>query len=222
MPRKQTKTKRKSLAKTRAANRGARGEILPGDGKIFSNITSIPRTVMIGPSTYNIVSSFSVKSWHTGSITVPTFNAVSIVLSQFNDSASFTSIFDQYMISEAEVWILPEGNIASSPGLGGRVMTVIDVDDDNNLSSMAQADDYTSSVLCETSQGFYRHFVPHVAIAAYSGAFTSFANAAHQWIDAASPAVKHYGVKLAMDPGFSVAQVYDLKVRAHIKFRSVR
>lgn len=57
-----------------------------------------------------------------------------------------------------------------------------------------------------------------MAVAVYSGAFTSFANAPSSWIDSGSPNVQHYGLKAAVTATAAV-QTYNLQVRARVSFR---
>jgi len=142
-------------------------------------------------------------------------------LSSFDQATQLAAVFDQYMIESVEIWIMPQFSNASTSNFSGTLLSVIDLDDNNVLSTVAQASDYTSCVTTEVDQGHYRHFVPHVALAAYSGAFSSFANRHHMWIDAASPSVQHYGVKLAASPTGAVC-TYDVNIRATLRFRSIR
>jgi len=126
------------------------------------------------------------------------------------------------MIDAVEVWLLPQ-NSSARIGNSGLLSSVIDLDDSSNLTSFAQADDYASVVTSEQTQGHYRHFVPHIAIAAYgSSGFAGYANRSHQWIDCTSSGVPHYGVKIAASPSNSVTTSFDLRYRIHLRFRSVR
>jgi len=58
-----------------------------------------------------------------------------------------------------------------------------------------------------------------MAVAAYSGAFTSYSNLVGGWIDSASPAVQHYGIKLAT-PIATGSIAYTMTARAVVSFRS--
>ncbi len=56
---------------------------------------------------------------------------------------------------------------------------------------------------------------PHLAIGAYSGAFTSFANTnSTQWVDANSPSVQYYGVKY----GWTNLGGAALNIRVYVKY----
>lgn len=216
-----TKSKSKTLTKRRAPQRrGARGEVLTGDGSTFTALTKLPMTRIPKPLTYELSQSFTVSSWTVSATATPTFTYVSFTLSQSNMASALTDVFDQYMIDEAEVWIMPQPSVAASSNNYGILKTVIDLDDSTSLGSLTAADEYSSVVVSEATQGHYRHFIPHVALAAYSGSFTSYANRSHQWIDAASTGVQHYGVKVAI--GLTGTPItYDLHIRWHAKFRSI-
>lgn len=66
---------------------------------------------------------------------------------------------------------------------------------------------------------------PRTAMAAYSGAFTSYANMSDQWIDLNSTSVQYYGFKLLLPPA-SVSSLsspaIDLMFDYTIVFRNVR
>lgn len=58
-----------------------------------------------------------------------------------------------------------------------------------------------------------------MAVAVYSGAFTSFSNAPAGWIDAASPGVQMYGIKTAMTTSTAIIG-YTINIKAIVSFRS--
>jgi hypothetical protein len=121
-----------------------------------------------------------------------------------------------------EISYIPRSNsntaLTSNEGL---FTTVIDYDDATALSTQAQALDYSSALTCEGYLSQRRVFVPHIAVAAYSGTFTSFANEEAPWIDSSSNSVQHYGLKTAWTASTSVC-TYDLLIRGWFQFRNVR
>jgi len=142
-----------------------------------------------------------------------------------NDSASYTTIFDQYRIVAAEVTLTPRITEANqvSPYPAGYIYTVLDYDDATPLVSTAAAQNYSSCIATPVTEAVRRCVKPRIAVAAYSGAFTSFANLADQWIDAASTGVIHYGIKCIMDVGTASALcTYDLEQTVVVQFRSQR
>jgi hypothetical protein len=141
-----------------------------------------------------------------------------------NDS-SYAAVFDQYRIVAAEVIPTPRITEANqvSPYPAGYLYTVLDYDDATALTSPSAAQDYSSCIITPVTEAVRRCVKPRIAMAAYSGAFTSFANVADQWIDAASTGVIHYGIKCIMDVGTASALVtYDLEQVVVVQFRSQR
>jgi len=155
------------------------------------------------------------------STSIPTFSAASFQLTDIGQYNSWTNIFDQYRIREIEVWLVPQQSETTANTSMGLMTSVIDYDDATALTTIANALDFENALTTSGMAGHYRRFVPHVAMAAYAGAFTSFANVSSPWIDAASPTVPHYGLKTAWTPTTS-AQNYSLIARYHLQFRNVR
>jgi hypothetical protein len=144
-------------------------------------------------------------------------------ISQFS---SFANVFDQYMITSVETWMVPK-NPSTPSGAAvdkGRCYSVVDYDDVSPLGNAAAAMSYENCIVCPTQMGIYRKFQPHIAVAAYGGTFTSYQNLTPRWIDCASTGVLHYGVKYITDQADAAVDetVYDLYVRLQYSFRNVR
>jgi len=153
------------------------------------------------------------------STTAPTFAAYNFTVSTIDQISTFAGIFDQYKVDEMEAWIVP---FAGANNTLTQYASVIDYDDSAVLTTFAQALDYTNVVVTSLSDGQYRRWIPHIAVAAYSGAFTSFTNVVAPWIDMTSTGVQHYGLKIAA-LATSVANIpIDLIVRFRVSFRNVR
>jgi len=158
----------------------------------------------------------------TTSTTLSVFTAYLFRFSDVDQTASLAVVFDQYRIDEVEVWIIPRftENVSESinPGL---LYSAVDYDDATAVSTIGAMQDYTNVLQTGGTSGHYRRFKPHIAVAAYNGSFGGFANAASQWIDAASNTVQHYGLKVGVT-ATTAAQVYDVQARYHMSFRNVR
>jgi hypothetical protein len=142
-----------------------------------------------------------------------------------SDYANYAAVFDQYRIVAAEVTLTPRITMANqvSPYPAGYMYTVLDYDDATALTSTQAAQNYSSCIVTPVTEAVRRCVKPRIAMAAYSGAFTSFANVADQWIDAASTGVIHYGIKCIMDVGTASAlTTYDLEQTVVVQFRSQR
>jgi len=102
----------------------------------------------------------------------------------------------------------------------GLMTSVIDYDD---ALGVAQAGllEYQNALSAPGTNGHYRVFVPHCAIAAYGGTFSQFSNVPAPWIDCASTGVLHYGFKSTCSVT-SVALTWDLTWRIKVEFRNVR
>jgi hypothetical protein len=161
------------------------------------------------------------QSW-SSSVTLPTFNGAYFALNQLDQYTSLAAVFDQYRIDEVEVWIIPRTTTTTASGQNlGDMVSVIDYDDANPLTTYPSAMDYDNALTTSGGCGQYRRFKPHVAVAVYAGAFTSFANQPTQWLDAASPAVQHYGIKISRTVTDAV-YIVDIAARVHLSFRNVR
>jgi len=191
---------------------------------IFSMMTGPPKGIGFKPklnAIYTFTRQISVVSWITSSNVGETNYASAPSLSSFNGYGDLTSLFDQYRITLLEYWIIPRVNYAGTSDNPGRLYSVIDLDDAATVS-IAQCEEYNSCLVSGALDGHYRAFQPHAAIAAYSGAFTSYANLASPWIDCASTGVLHYGLKAAISATATNGQILDLVIRATIQVKNVR
>jgi len=164
----------------------------------------------------------------TAQAAATTNNTTYFQLSNLDNSSSFENVWDQYRIDAIRMTCKPQQNAI---GLTTNSTTslvplycVIDYDNTSNLGTAAAAREYDNVIVLEPGESFTRVFQPRIALSAYSGAFTSFANMAPQWIDCASPSVQHYGIKILV-PGVTAAQTmlqsWDITYEYYISFRSV-
>lgn len=167
--------------------------------------------------------------------------------------ASFTALFDQYRIDKVQVDFIPTAQICLVPqaevtavaaldapivaggASGGVYGTVIDYDDSAALANLSAYMQYSNFKMGQVGslKIHRRTFKPHVATAAYAGAFTSYANMVNQWIDCASTTVQHYGLKFYADiqassstggGGSAVAypQTWRIMATYWVSFKNVR
>jgi len=164
-----------------------------------------------------VVDTYNIGAFITTSITVPVGIGLAFLLNQFAGYTSYTALFDQYRFDQIEVWLEPTAG--QSTTLFGPLVTAVDLDDSNNPASLAALQDKQGALVGDGGAGRYHCFRPHVAVAEYSGAFSSFGNIPATWVDASSPAVQHYGFKAVTGPT-PASIVYNLSVRAVISFRA--
>jgi len=141
----------------------------------------------------------------------------SFALSDFASATAYLGLFDQYRFEQIEVWIsLPAVNGTSAfPTL----YSCVDLDDANSPSGVGQIQDHMGAIITDGPAGHYHKWKPHMAVAAYSGVFTSFSNMPPTWIDSASPAVQHYGLKSAFVSNGGAFSC-NLTIRAVVSFRA--
>jgi len=183
----------------------------PVAGRPYPPIGTLTDTIVVQMRGY--VSNFLVTS-----VAVPTFASQLFTLSIMGNYAAFTSLFDQYHIMTIECWLEPatpsQTNVAYA-----ELASAVDLDDANTPTTISSVADHPGALLAQGSSGRYHKWVPHIATASYSGAFTSFQNERSTWIDSASPSVQHYGFKVAAAQT-SVATAYNLCYRAKVSFRA--
>jgi len=156
------------------------------------------------------------------SVTVESLGAFNYTLAAFNGYADYTAVFDQYRLYQIEVWVTPHQTADAVVGSHhGMLCTVIDLDDSTIPASQAALMQYGNVVCSSGVQGHYRKWTPAISIAAYSGAFTSFAVELAPWIDVASSGVQHYGLKYGLTATSGV-YTYAIMVRGHFEFRATR
>jgi hypothetical protein len=185
---------------------------------------SLPSSVS---NTYRSVHTYSFPVWLSQSATVPQTSSYAFVANaSITDFTSWAAVFDQYRVLGIELFLEPSTTEALITGTAplGRLYTVIDYDDSSALTSISAACAYDNCISTTLNQRQRRCFAPRVALAAYgTGAFTSYTNEAAPWIDCASGAVNHYGLKAIVDTGAAGALgVWNLLVRTHVEFRAAR
>jgi hypothetical protein len=170
---------------------------------------------------YSFHRSFSVGNI-TGSTTGETDGAVTVTLASFPDYTDFTNLFDTYRILQAVVEFNPLFLDTTATTNYPPLATVIDYDDGNS-TAYAQLEEYDSFMITQTGQYFQRVFTPRIALAAYSGTFTSYSQPkAGTWIDVASTGVVHYGLKYALPICGAANSVWSVTVHAILQFRESR
>jgi hypothetical protein len=169
---------------------------------------------------HSFIQSLDFGNVVTTSNTVPTFYSRAFTFNDVQQVTSFTSLFDQYKIDLLEIWFQPEVNLTSGAVSNPFWYSVVDYDDATTPTGLNQLQQYTNVIETTFRDGHYMRFQPHVAVAAYSGAFTSFLNQKSTWIDSASPSVQHYGIKAGMNVTPSTINLH-LCVRIHFSCRNV-
>jgi hypothetical protein len=133
----------------------------------------------------------------------------------------FTNLFDQYKIDWVELRFIPVINTSNSAlPCDSLIYSTVDFDD-NTATNAGSIKEYELCEVHSPTQEWKVSLAPRVAIAAYAGAFTSYANQA-SWIDVASTSVQHFGVKVGCQNANGSAQTWKVVGKYHVSFRSAR
>lgn len=184
--------------------------------RTFNPVGTVPRVSGLGMQMISAQLTSTQAELFSTSNVAPTFKAYSFYLSSFAGAGPYTNLFDQYILDEVEFWLTPESPQGTT--VFGQVTSAVDFDDANVPTTNLMVADKQSSVVTAGGAATYIRFAPHMAVAVYSGAFTSFGNEPAQWIDAASASVQHYGVKLSLSPT-PTPIAYCVSYRGHFRFR---
>jgi hypothetical protein len=191
------------------------------DGLVWNvGAESIPALRVPKGQVYTVKKTVDLGVLLTTATASPTAGEVNFTLSSLAEASSYEAIFDQYKIDMAELWIIPEAPTGGT-AQNYQYASVLDYDDSNALSTLQVALNYDNAVVASLLTGMYRRLKPRIALAAYSGSFSSYANLRDQWLDCASPGVQHYGVKIVAEPGYNGLLVRGI-ARLTISFRASR
>jgi hypothetical protein len=169
---------------------------------------------------YTFQQDIEIDAFLTSSAVIEVDVAQAFTLNQLSNVSGLISVFDQYKIDKIEAWVVPRTSVTTASLNTGILWSTVDYDD-ANPTTIGYLQEYQNALSAPGYCGHYRSWAPHVAIAAYSGTFASFANAANQWIDSASTGVQHYGLKLGITRT-DAAYVFDLIARLTVSFRNTR
>lgn len=183
--------------------------------KYYNEVASRPVTRGPTPETSIVVDMNYPNIYFAGDATLPKYFALSMSLSSFDNYSKYVALFDQYRFDFVEIWIDPLQVFTNQPY--APFVAAVDLDDDTTPVSFANVDSHQQALSGTGAAGRYFKFKPHMAVAVYNGTFTGYSNAPADWIDANSPNVKHYGLKMAAMPG--TPNAWNLTVRARMRFR---
>lgn len=185
--------------------------------KMFNPVATRPYPALVSLEQGLTVTLNQTVGLVISSTTLPVYASSAFNLSQFGSASQYTSLFDQYRFEEIEVWIEPlnDSTAVSSTAF----VSAIDLDDATTPASFQEVADRQGSLSGTTLSGHYHRWKPHMAVALYSGVFTSFGNEVADWIDVGSPSVQHYGLKVATFGPDGIARTLQMTYRARISFR---
>lgn len=186
-----------------------------GNDGVAPWIKSIPREQIFKISQY-----LDPAAFLSTSTTVPTFAGTTFTVAGLDNFASLSAVFDQYRIDLIEVLLVPKiSEVLGSSTSVGTFVSAVDLDDGNVPTVFGQVASYNGAIMTNGTQSHYHRWKPMFAVAAYSGAFTSYAESGG-WVDCASSSVQYYGIKAANTVA-GQAQGIDILTRIHMSFRAI-
>jgi hypothetical protein len=171
---------------------------------------------------YKIVRSFNLSTVLTTSTTVVQFAGIYFTLTNVDLADGLNTVFDQYRIRFVECCLAPvPGATATQEQLESvEWASRLDFDNATPPSAFANVLDSPSAFHTYATVGHCHRWQPHVAEAAYAGAFTSYANHTSPWIDCVSSSVQHFGLVVATLPSALAFTIVGTG-RFHLEFRNV-
>ena len=225
MPLFRTATRTRSRPPTKKRKRAEATNVL----SLTSGGTRVGRLFTTGMGTQNgmlikrSVALFLPAAFQSSAASDTFFSAL-FRLSDLPVSADFTGLFDQYRLEKVVVRFIPMQNI-SAVGTGfcnSCLLTAVDLDDANAPGTQTDLQQYETYRVTHCAQPQTIAIKPRIAVGAYSGAFTSFMNTTG-WIDVASPAVQHYGIKMCLTQSNSINTCqYRVEADYYVRFKSIR
>jgi hypothetical protein len=196
---------------------GKADKVFPADGPT----AMIPPKTVFDNQVYRIVQEWTYPAWLVSSSVAEANVAAFFSLIDSAQSASLQAVFDQYRISMVEVWLIPRLTVAFTANINaGLLYSVVDYDDAAPVNVLG-LQQYSNCLVGRGTCVHYRKFKPHAAVAAYAGAFTSYANETAPWLDCGSPNIQHYGFKAGVTTTDTTYN-WDLVARLQFDFRNVR
>jgi len=188
--------------------------------KAFNTVAGRPMALTrTYPAEVTVNMSLSTFNAFSTSTTLVTVLGFPFTLTAFSESAAYLGLFDQYRIDYLEVWIEPRQSQSTVSANIGTMVSAVDVDDASTPTFYNTVEDHQSAIATNTNAGHYHAWVPHIALASYSGTFTSYANVPAIWLDSGSPNVQHYGLKVATSATAAV-ESFSMVVRARVSFKN--
>lgn len=210
---KKYKSYKKTYNRSRMGNDGAHMPVVPGLRRF---VWSMKKDTMVYPHARTID-----LAAYTTSIAGATNAVYSFSLDQVTNYTEFTNLYDQYRIKRVDIQMRRMGNSESTAAIDGVIYVAPDYDD-VAATAVAALQQYPAVQCLNWDEGCQIELYPRIAMAAYAGAFTSYANVAAGWIDCNSPSVAHYGLKIAANGFGGVPQKWEITATYHLEFRSPR
>jgi len=180
-----------------------------GSMKNFLKVTDPDRV-------YSILQSVDLGYLNSG--TTNQYNSIYFTLNVLPNYTTFSSLFDQYRIVRVRVMFIPTANaipvVTSSLSTYPVFLYAVDFDDSNFWTTEAQALSYENIKIIPMFEKSEVIFRPHAIVSSLSGGSV---NVESPWIDTASTAVSHFGVKTCITSGAAAALYPAMRMFAQVE-----
>ncbi len=161
------------------------------------------------------------KTQFQSSLGGATSMALTFALSDLPNYTEFTALFDQYRIEEVSVRLIPIVTTCTPASYTDSLLySVVDFDD-ATTATVTDLQQYENVRVSPPTKEVKYRLVPRLAIAAYGGAFTQYANT-QMWLDVGSPSTYHYGLKLACSTAGGAVQTWKIVCNYRVALKNVR
>jgi hypothetical protein len=143
-------------------------------------------------------------------------------LNDLTDYTKWTTLFDQYRLVKVEVMGFPinDQNQVGSGANQSELRTAVDYDNTTAFGADLLGPFGDSVRIHYSTAQWKRVLKPRIAMAAYKGALTGFANMNAQWIDSANPDVQHYGLRYYLPVSTGTVPTWRVYAKYHLEFRN--
>jgi hypothetical protein len=180
---------------------------------------------------FKMIRTLYVNAFITGVASVGVGAAKNIQLDELPGFSDVTALFDQYRFTNVEYKFLPRNNVQSltdtavaGTSIMPNLLVYSDPDDSTAPTTIDEVTQYEEVTVNNGYQIVRGNFKPQAAIAAYGGAFTSYASF-DGWCDCASDDIEWYALKAWITPSGAAQttfQNWNLALRVSCEFRFVR
>jgi hypothetical protein len=170
---------------------------------------------------YKVAFMLTDTAFMTSSTTLVVGKGKYFSLADLASYASYTGVFDQYRITRVQIWVHSGiTSMASESGNDNCVWSSApDLDDSTTPTSVNLVASKPHGLCTSLFAAHYHDFSPRPALAAYSGAFTSYASPDPEtWLDCASPNIQYYGLKAATNQTNAAVSFASI-ARVYVEFK---
>lgn len=199
--------------------------------KRYRTVSQNIASAMNGPRMYKSISNRKANLTTCRTVTLTRISAsgagetnfqYSFQLSDLPNSSEFTSLYDEYRFDRVVMKFYPDTQDCTPASGTGNTLVYSALDyDDANVTNIASIQQYSNCMTHNSIKPFGRSVIPRHALAAYSGAFTSYAQS-EGWVDCNSPSVQHYGIKIAFPLQAGNVNTWTPVAVYYLSFRGVR